>query len=455
MGDQSTIRSLSIKEDFAPLLKLTIPLILTGVMQSATGFFENIFLARLGAQTLAAGALVAWLFFAMIVFLYGLFSSVNILISHKYGANDTKGISRVLRDGVVLAILLTAPTFLLFWKISAIFLFFGQSPELVVLATAYMHALAWGLFPRFILIVVLEFLIGLGHTRAVTVFTMLSIPVYIFLSYVLIFGKLGFPALGIAGAGWGMTIGDWLSAFFLCGYVLLNKKYRCYLSHLVKFTKPFYYWEILQLGMPMGGMYFVEVGFFLAMTLLMGLIGAQTLAASQIAMQYLGPLMGIVFSIAQAMTTRMGHELGANQIASAARAGYSGIFLSAICMCVVAVFYWTIPDTLISVDFNVHKSVNFVTVSFAKKFLFIAAFFQVLEAVRISLFGALRGLKDTRFTLYASIISYWCIALPIGYLLSIHFKLGGVGFWWGMVVGAGFSVVLLHRRFELKMRQWA
>lgn len=119
---------MSLKNDFSPLLRLAIPFALTGLVQSSLGFFENIFLARLGEKTLAAGALVSWLFATLIVVLFGTFSAVNILISHKHGANDQSGIALVFRDGLLLAVLLTIPTFLLFWNISSIFILLGQSP---------------------------------------------------------------------------------------------------------------------------------------------------------------------------------------------------------------------------------------------------------------------------------------------------------------------------------------
>jgi len=209
MNTLKTLQSLSSKNDFSPLLKLAIPLVITGVIQSSVGFLQTIFLARLGESTLAAGALVSLLFFALIVLYFGTFSSVNILIAHKYGANDHRGISLVLRDGLILAIALTISTFLLLWNMSPIFLLFGQKKELVGLANLYLHGLAWGLLPKFILIVLFEFIIGLGHARTSMIFTMISIPLYIFFSYVLILGKFGFPELAIAGAGWGMSIGDW------------------------------------------------------------------------------------------------------------------------------------------------------------------------------------------------------------------------------------------------------
>lgn len=440
-----------LKNDLYPLLKLAIPLILTGIIQSSLYFVETVFLSRLGEKTMAAGALVGWLFGTLIVIVFGTFSAVNILIAHKYGAKDQASIVLILRDGLLIALLLTIPTFLLFWNISPILSYLGQSYELVALAKIYFHALAWGLLPKFILIILFELIIGLGHSRTIMMINMLTVPIYLFLSFALIFGKLGFPALGIAGAGWGMTIGDWIITVSLLILLCYSSKYQYYIRSIFTTNKPSYVREIFHLGIPMGLMYCLEVGFFFTIMLIMGTIGTSALAANQITMQYLGPLMSVIFSIAQAITVRMGHQIGAKQIVDAKRTAYTGIILSVSFMCCVALCYWTIPTLLISVDFDIYNSVYDKTIKLACDFLFIAAFFQILESARISLFGALRALKDTRFTLFASIIGFWAIPLPIGYLLAFSFGFQGSGLWIGMVAGMMGSVLLLYFRFQSKI----
>lgn len=440
------------KDNFYPLLLLAIPLAVTGLLQSSTYFFETMFLAHLSHEVLAAGAIVGWLFGTFVVILIGILSSINILVAHKHGAKDTEGISLVVRDGVWLAVLLSIPSFILFWYLSPIFLVLGQSATVVALSEQYLHALAWGVLPYMIMFALLEFIVGLGNARVLLVFNLISMALTIFFSYALIFGKFNFPALGIAGAGWGSTISYCISVILLVIYVVINKNYRSYLHHLFKLTNKSYLSELFKIGAPMGLMYCVEVGFFFALTLISGVLSSQLLAANQIAMQYLGTLTSVVFSIAQAITVRMGHLIGAKEVRSAERASYVGISLAVFFMMIVAIIYWSIPSILISIDFDVNDAENLELVHLATQLLAIAALFQLFEAMRISLFGALRAIKDTRFTLYISIISFWGIALPLGYLLATHYKMGGPGLWWGMVLGAGFSVILLFWRFKYKIR---
>ena len=208
----------------------------------------------------------------------------------------------------------------------------------------------------------------------------------------------------------------------------------------------------MKIGLPIGTMYCFEVGFFFALALVMGSLGSQLLAANQIVMQYLCILMSVIFSIAQAITVRMGHLLGAKSINLAKRAGYTGIMISATFMGIIAIVFWMFPSLLISVDIDIHNPINANIINEIKILFAVSALFQIIEATRISLFGALRALKDTNFTLLASIISFWGIALPIGYLFATYFQLGGIGLWWGMVLGASCSVLLLYRRFKSKIR---
>ena len=444
---------LTFKGDVSPLLKLAMPLALNGLVQSAVWFFETLFLARLGEQTLAAGSLVSWLFGTVAVILYGILSSINILVSHKHGEKDQHGIALIARDGMLLAVLLTIPAFILFWNMSPIFLLFGQSETVVALAKPYLHALSWGLLADFIAMAFLEVIMGVGRARIILLFTVITVVLNILCSYIFIFGKYGFPALGIAGAGWGMTISYWMTAGILIIFVLALKDYRNYFRHIFNFHGTSYLLELLQIGIPMGVMYCVEVAFFFALTLVMGIFGSEIQAANQVALQYVGLFMSMMFSIAQAVTVRMGHLLGAKEMYSAKKASHIGVGIAVTITGSAAIFYWLCPQVLISIDFDVNNPVNFGIVNEITKLLMVSAIFQILESARISLFGSLRGIKDTKFTLLTSFISFWCIALPIGYFLATRLHFDGVGLWWAMVLGAGFSVVLLQWRFTSRMNR--
>ena len=448
------MRRISLRQSgFYALLGLAVPLALTGLAQSIVFFFETLFLAHLGADILAAGALVSWLFGTLVVIIYGTLSSINVLVSHQYGAKDYRGIALVTRDGLWLTLLLSIPTFILCWNTAPIFLAFGQTPEIVLLANAYFHALAWGVLPDFLLIALFEFIMGLGYARTIMVITLLSVPITLFFSYAFIFGAFGMPRMGIAGAGWGMSISYWLTLFILLAYIAINKDYRRYFQFLFYFRTPSFLWDLLRIGVPTGVMYSIEVAFFFALTLVLGSMGSQLLVANQITLQYLNVMIAIIFSISQAITVRMGHLLGSGQIVAAKRVNATGLLLSGGLMGLVAIFYIFFPDALIQMDFDVHDPQNAQIVLYAKQLFGICALFQIVEALRISLFGSLRGLKDTHFPLLISTLSYWVIALPGGYILATRYHMGGAGLWWGMLVGASIAVPLLYLRFKMLIKR--
>lgn len=444
----------SLERDVYPLLKLAIPFALTGFVQSAVWFFETIFLAHLSPEILAAGSLVGWLFGTIAVILFGALSSINILVAYKYGEKDENSIALIARDGLLLALLLTIPTFFLLWNMAPVFLLFGQSEAIVHLAKSYLQALSFGILANFLAIACFEVIIGLGHTRVIFICTVISVVLNVFWSYVLIFGKYGFPALGIAGAGWGTTVGNWLTMVILFFFIIVNKNYRTYFRYTFCFSKPIFLGELLQIGVPIGFMYCAEVAFFFALTLCMGILGSDVQAANQVALQYLALFMSAVFAIAQAVTVRIGHSLGAREIEAADKASDMGIFISLTMTILVAFVYWFFPNPLIALDFNVHAPHNALLILLIKKILIVCAVFQIFESIRISLFGSLRGLKDTKFTLITSLFSFWGIALPLGYMFGITFHFGSVGFWWGMVMGAALSTILLKWRFNAKINYY-
>lgn len=431
-----------------PLLRLMLPLAITGIAQSGAYFFENIFLAKLGPETLAAGGLVAWLLATLTVVIFGILSSLNILISLEFGAKNFSKISAILRDGLGLSIVLSIPLSFLVYHAGKIFSLLGQSPEIILLSNDYLHAAAWSLLPNTIMIVLIEFIIGIGHGKTTMFAWLFSVILNILTSYTLIFGKFGFPMLGIAGAGWGMTISYTLTSMTLALYILFQARYKQYLKHFTLTNLSQHTLALLQLGLPMGLMFSAEIAFFLVLNLMIGTYGYIQLSANQIVLQYASIFMQMFFTVAQALTVRMGHLIGENKLPFAYKTASLGIYLSAITMLIIATFLIFFPDFFIAADFDLNDPRNGRVIHYARSLLALSALFQIFEAVRITLFGALRALKDTRFTFIASLISFWGISFPVGYGLSHFEKLDALGYWWGMAIGASISVLILTLRLR-------
>jgi MATE family multidrug resistance protein len=435
------------------LLILAIPLIMSGIVETSVGFFSNIFLAHLGTESLAAGALVNWVFTTLMVIVWGTLSAITTLVARAFGSKNTQQIAYILYAGLFFAIVLMLPSMLLLWNLAPIFLFFGQKSNVVVLAQPYLHGLTWAIIPNFIITVLLQFVAGLGRTKTNLTFSLLFVPISIFFNYSLMFGQFGLPNLGIAGIGWGAAISFWILATGFSLYFCLNKSYRIYLQfpRLSKIVPALQ--EIFQVGLPLGLTYFVEVGFFLAVSIFMGRISPDTLSANQVTLQFFWLFSIVTFSLANGITIRVGHSVGLNDKKAVNYATYIGIFYASSFMLFIAILYWGFPEKLISIDFNLYDAKNAVIVHLAKEFLALAAFVQLFEAPRFALLGALRGLKDTRFTLFTSILIFWIIALPLG-AIALSYGFAGYGMWWATILAEIIGIFLLIWQYRRKVNEY-
>lgn len=435
--------SSSLFTEMKQLFVIAFPLMLSELVDTSFNFTSTIMAAHLSIQALAAAGLVTSLFVTIMVFMWGILIAVCTLTAQQYGAKDMAGVSQVLKDGLWLAIILSIPGMILIWNLSPILLFFGQKPDTILFATHYLHALTWTVLPDFCATVLLQFIIGLGNSKIALFFSLIRIPITLFVSYILMFGKFNLPVLGIAGLGWGMSIGMWFSTILLIAYILWHPEYRKFLLKHFD-VQEHYYFKILKIGLPIAGMFCIEVGFFTMMSLILGQINSTVLAAHQITTQFTGFFTVIIsFCYAQAATIRIGNAVGRGDFTSISTIAYAGVIIAIGLMFLVALCYWVFPHYLIAIDLDPLKKSNKMIIHYATQFFAIAALVQIFEAIRIVLFGALRGMGKTRFSMLTSLFVFWIIAFPIGYVLTIPLKLGGRGMWIGMAVGTLIGAILL------------
>lgn len=442
------------RHDTRILLGLAIPLIASGLVEASLGFSSTIFLSHLGAHYVAAGALVGWFFATLMIIFWGLFMAVSVAISNRQGAQDDAAIAYIVRDAFYLTLLLTIPITLLLWHMAPLLIWLGQKQDLVTTAIPYLHALALGVFPDLLGLLVLQLVIGLGHARTNLAFTLSWVVLNISLNYGLIFGRCGLPKLGFAGLGWGTTISFWLSLAAWLIYLLARKQYRRHFTQLFRVKAPYYYRELITVGLPLGLMWCIEVTFFFVLFLLIGHINVTLLAASQLTMQYVGLFVSVLFSIAQAVTVRVSNRLGAEDYPAIDNALHSGLLIALTIMLSVAAIALLMPESLLRIDFDPQVRANTNLLQHATRFLRIGVLFLVLEAIRITVFGALRGLKDTISTLINSLITFWGIAIPLGFGLAYGLGLGAMGFWLGLLFSGFFGAGFLSLRYQRLRRKF-
>ena len=442
-----------LSREISQTIRLAVPLILSQLAQMSMSFVDTVMVGWLGSQQLAGVALGAAVFYPALVISLGILMAVSPMVSQGHGAGDPQTVGRSVRQGLWLATLLAIPTCWMMWNGGALLFWMGQEEATVLLAEQYLHAIVWGVVPGLWFGVLRYFVEGLSRPRVVMIITIAAMALNVGANYVLMYGKLGFPALGLAGCGWASTFVFWSMFFALAMFIGSSKELAVYgiFSHL---SKPdwHYFSKIFRIGWPIGVMQGLEVGLFSATAVLMGLFGTTVLAAHQIALQCAAYAFMIPLGLSLAVSVRVGQAIGRKDFVGARRAGYVGMGLGAGFMMVSAICFWTFPRLIISLFLDIESGVNSDVVSQAVVLLSVAAVFQVCDGVQVTAAGALRGLKDTRTPMIVGVVAYWLVGLSSGYLLGFQLGWEGVGLWWGLVLGLTTAAVLLSWRFTTQIK---
>jgi MATE family multidrug resistance protein len=435
------------------LLVMALPLVLAQLVQAGMAFVDTVMVARLGSDQLAGIALGATTYMLMTIFLQGVVFAVGPMVSQAYGGQRFGDAGRAVRQGLWLALFLGLPALPLLVFAEPLLLAVGQEPASSGLASTYLAAAAWGFVPSLLLVSLRAFLEGIGDTRPILVLMILGLGANIVLDEVLMFGRLGLPALGVAGTGYATSAVHTLMLLLAGAYVLArHRRFDVFAGPRRPDRRLL--GELLRLGMPIGLTLGFEAGLFAATALLMGLVGSTALAAHQIAIQSATMTFMVAVGLAVATSVRVGQAVGRGDADGARLAGRVGMALSVAAMFFSALLFWLAPSTVISIYLDPHAPANREVARLAAAFLGIAATFQIFDGIQVSAAGALRGYKDTTVPMLISLVSYWLVGIASGSALAFSLGWGGRGLWTGLVLGLATAAVLLLIRFEWRSRSF-
>ena len=430
------------------MLRLASPVVLTQLAQMSLGLTDTIMVGRLGAIELASVALGNAVFFAAMIFGMGMLTAVSPMVSQAFGSGNNKDIGRALRQGLWLSLLLSLPIFVMMRLAFAPLLWMGQDPETVAAAQSYLDAISWGAFPFLAYIAIRSFAEGVGKPRPAMIVAFAGLAANILANYVLMFGKFGFPRLGIVGTGLASTLVYWIMFLSMLFVSSRHPHFKSF-NALSRIAKPDgeYLRKLVHLGWPIGVSYFVEAGLFMLTALLMGLLGNVSLAAHQVAIQCAAYTFMVPLGIGLATSVRVGHAMGRQDNEAARLSGRVGIGMATTFMLVAALVFWIFPESIVGIFLDGSIPQNREVVALAVQLLYVAAIFQVFDGVQVTAAGALRGLKDTRIPMVIALVSYWILGLGVGIVLGFRFEQGAQGLWIGLVVGLAAAAVLMTYRF--------
>jgi MATE family multidrug resistance protein len=436
-------------------LALSWPLVLTNVAQNALMTSDVILMGWLGADALAAGALGTNLYFALMIFGIGLVSATSPLVAEELGRrrHAVREIRRTVRQGLWSACAIAVPIWLVAWWGEAILLAMGQEPALAAAAGGYIRSLMWSLLPFLFYLVLRSFLAALERPGWALVVGLLAIPLNLAIAWVLMFGQLGFPRLGLAGAGIATTLSSTFMFLGLALVVVLDRRLRRY--HLFgRFWRADWarFRALWRIGLPIGLTLAFEVTIFNAAALLMGRIGASELAAHAIALQIASFTFMVPMGVGQAVTVRVGLAFGAGDRDGVTRAGWTAFALGVGFMVFTALLMVLVPHALVGVFLDLADPKNAPVVAFAVSFLFLAALFQLADGAQAVGAGMLRGLQDSRVPMMFALFGYWGIGLPVGVALGFWTPLRGTGIWIGLALGLLVVAALMLWRWTQRER---
>lgn len=433
------------------MVALAVPLASANLLQMAVFAIDVVFIARLGTRPLAAATLSTAVFGLGIWSLSGFVGGAAPLIAAALGRgrHAVRDVRRTVRMGMWLAIASGALLMALSAAGEALMLAAGQPADIAGLADDYLAILKWTAIPMIVASVLRIFVSSLGRAAIATWVTVLAVAVNAFGNWVLIFGNLGAPALGLEGAAIASVV---TSLAMLAAYIAIiqtDRRFRRYaLFGRLWRPDPARIRDIAAIGAPIAGIVVVEAGLFSIAAFLMGRFGAAELAAHTVALQIASIAFQVPFGIGQAATIRVGLHHGAGHVQGVTRAGQAALAIAAAFALPFALVMLLIPRTLLSAYLDVDAAANAAIVMLATRYMMIAAAFQLADGVQAVLAGNLRGLQDTRVPLLLALIGYWLTGFTTAWGLGFMTPLKGVGVWIGLAVGLAVTALLLQHRWR-------
>ncbi len=411
------------------------------------GVVDSIMVGRLSAEALGAVALGNVYFFAVGVFGMGMLMALDPLVAQAVGAGDEPAIARAVQRGLLLALAISVPCSLLLVLAGPALRTLGQPDALAAGAAVYAWCLIPGVLPFYAFIVLRQTLQARELMRPIVLTIVGANLANVLFNWMLIYGRLGAPALGIAGAAWATTASRWLMTLALL--VLAWRELR---PHLLPFRR-----EALErapltrmaaIGSPIGLQHLMEYGVFGTVALLMGRLGTIPIAAHQVAINLASLTFMVPMGIAGVAAVLVGQAVGRGDMPGARRAARAALACGVAFMTMTALIMLAVPTPLARI-----YSREAGVVTLAASLLPIAGTFQVFDGLQVVSLGILRGLADTRAPFLIALLGFWLLGFPVSLALGFQRGLGAVGLWWGLVVGLAAVAALLLARVRARLRR--
>jgi len=436
------------RQDFRLTLRLALPLIFAEVGWMSMGIVDTVMVGRLPNSAVAIGAtgLGQSLYNSVAIFGGGLLLGMDTFVAQAFGREDLDDARHSLLNGFVLALVLTPilMSAISFWP--ALMRHFGVSPELVEPMRPYLQALNWGTLPLLAYFALRRYLQAVNVAHPIMFALISANVVNVFGNWALIYGHLGFRAMGITGSGWSTCMARGYMALCLAITLFWVESKRVRPGRMGTLRIDIRRMSaLLKLGAPAATQILCEIGAFSAATALCARLGPVPLAGHEIALNCAALTFMVPLGVSSAAAVRVGQQLGRRDPDGARRAGWSAILIGVGFMACSGSVFVSLPK-LIARLFTPNAAV----IQVGAQLLLVAAAFQLFDGLQTVATGALRGAGDTRTPMLANFFAYWLVGLPLGYVLCFRLGWGALGIWIGlcgglMIIGSAL-VITWHKR---------
>ncbi|NBX76306.1 MAG: MATE family efflux transporter [Proteobacteria bacterium] len=433
----------AVLSELKKISRLAFPMVLTQLLWMTMPVVDNMMVGHLGAESLAGMAIATTYYWLLQLVCLGVLSATNPLVSHAFGRSEVSEYRKIVHSGLALAGVLAIAMGTMVVLGKWVLLFLGQTPELVAIADRYLKAILWGVPFHLAFIVFRQFCDSVEDPTPTIVLVVLGACLNAFLDYSLIYGKWGFPNLGVAGAGFATAFSQSILCIGLASYLTFSKKYR-YVNiwHKLEMSKERVR-EIIKIGLPSSGAMLSEMIYFSGSTLIMGLLGTVAVASHQIALNVASATFMVPLGVSFAVSVRVGGFAGRRDWSGVQLAGKVGLCLALGLAVFNATFLLVFSEQIVKM-YNSDPEIK----GLAEKLVRIAGVFQIFDGLQVVGIYILRGLKDTRIPFISTLISYGVLGMGISVGLAFGLKQGPVGFWFGMIFALAVAAGLHQLRFR-------
>ncbi len=440
-------------KEFKRNLQLATPVMLGMLGHTFVGLIDNIMVGQLGSAELAAVSLGnSFIFIAMSLGI-GFSTAITPLVAEADSERNFEKGKSSFKHGLFLCTVLSMLLFLTLLLAKPLMHVMDQPEEVVKLAIPYLDLVGLSLIPLIIFQAFKQFSDGLSLVKYPMYATILANVLNVFFNYVLIFGKLGFPEMGIVGAALGTLISRIAMLIFLWWLLKLREKSKAYVTHIKLFIlNSDMIKKVFNLGFPSAMQMFFEVAIFTSAIWLSGTLGKNPQAANQIALNLSSMTFMVATGLSVAAMIRVGNQKGLRNYVELRRIAMSIFLLGFVFAFVFALMFLALhnvfPKIYVNLDDPINAIDNAEVVSIAATLLIAAAVFQISDSLQVVALGALRGLQDVKIPTIITFISYWAIGFPISYFCGKEEVLGSLGIWLGLLAGLTSAAILLYIRFN-------